>query len=365
MPDMPRPRKPYLQKETSRHGKVVWYFRRGKEKRVRIHGVYGSKKFNDEYDAALAGKTVETKAPVLQSTFRWLVDRYYASGRYEQLRPNTQRNHRLMLESVCKTGGSRKFRGVTSDDIRAGLVRREATPHMAASYVSVMRALFEFAKDSALIQVNPVSEDIVARQSKSDGYHTWTLEEVEQYETRHPVGTKARLALDILLYTGLRRSDAIVLGRQHVKDGIIRIRAGKNGVEITIPLLPPLAASIRACETGDLVFLTNARGEPWKNISFGYWFADRCNEAGVTEGRAHGLRKAGATIAANNGATPFELTAMYGWSSTKMAEVYTRKADRERLAERAANKLYPHPTDRCGEAPDAKPSIARLSNKSD
>lgn len=90
-----------------------------------------------------------------------------------------------------------------------------------------------------------------------------------------------------------------------------------------------------------MVFLSNTRGRSLKNIGFGYWFADRCDEAGVP-GRAHGLRKAGATIAANNGATPFELTAMYGWSSTNIAEIYTRKADKARLAERAANKPYPH-----------------------
>lgn len=348
MSTMPRPRKPYIQKETTRHGKVVWYFRRGKEKRVRLPGVFGSKEFNVAYDAALAGKAVEAPPRDAQGTMRWLVDRYYESGRFGQLRPNTQRNHRLMLESICKTGGKRKFAATTSEDVRAGMVRREATPHMAAAYVSVMRALFAFAKDSGWVKINPVTDDIKARQEKSDGYHTWTVEEVEQYQKRHQLGTQARLALDIFLYTGLRRSDAIKLGRQHIKGGTISIRAGKNGAEITIPLLSPLARSIEATKTGDLVFLLNAHNRPWTSNSFGYWFADRCVEAGVP-GRAHGLRKAGATIAANNGATAFELTAMFGWTSVKMAEVYTKKADRVRLAERAANKLYPHPTEGCGD----------------
>lgn len=348
MKGMPRPRKPYIQKETTRHGKVVWYFRRDKEKRIRLPGVFGSKEFNDAYNFALAGSPVEPKEKVSQSTMRWLVDRYYESGRFSNYRPNTQRNHRLMLESICKTGGKRRFAATTPDDIRAGLVRREATPHMAGAYVSIMRSVFQFAKDSGWIKANPVIEDIKARQEKSDGYHTWTVEEVEQYQDHHPVGTQARLALDIFLYTGLRRSDAIRLGKQHIKGNVINIRAGKNGAEITIPLLAPLARSIEATKTGDLVFLLNTQGRPWASNSFGYWFADRCDEADVP-GRAHGLRKAGATIAANNGATAFELTAMFGWSSVKMAEVYTRKVDRARLAERAANKLFPHPTERCGE----------------
>ena len=351
MPSMPRPRKPYVQKETTRHGKVVWYFRRGKEKRIRLPGVFGSKTFNAAYDAALAGAPVEAPPKVNQSTMRWLVDRYYESGRYSQLRPNTQRNHRLMLEDICKTAARRKFAATTPDDVRKGMVRRESTPHMAIAYVSVMRAIFAFAKDNGWVKINPVADDIKAKQEKSDGYHTWTVEEVERYQARHPLGTQARLALDIFLYTGLRRSDAITLGKQHIKGSTIHIRAGKNGAEITIPLLPPLAKSIEATETGDMVFLFNSHKRPWTSNSFGYWFTDRCDEAKVP-GRAHGLRKAGATIAANNGATSFELTAMFGWSSVKMAEVYTRKADRVRLAERAANKLYPHPTEECGQEPN-------------
>jgi integrase len=360
MADMPRPRKPYIQKETNRHGNTVWYFRRGKEKRIRLPGPFGSKEFNKAYDIAFRGEGPKNVA-ANQGTMRWLVNRYYESGRFAQMRPNTQRNHRLMLESVCETGGERSFGLARQVDIKAGIVKREDKPFMAATYVSVMRALFEFAKDSGYVTENPV-DGLKARQVKSDGYHTWTLDEVALYEATHPLGTQARLALDIFLYTGLRRSDAIRLGRQHIKDGVISIRAGKNGAEITIPLLSPLAKSIRATEVGDMVFLKNTRGRPWESNSFGYWFADRCDEAKVP-GRAHGLRKAGATIAADNGATAFELTAMYGWSSIKMAEVYTKKADRVRLAERAANKLFPPPVFGAGDVPEKSAEIKGLEKR--
>lgn len=337
---MPRPRKPYVQKETTRHGKVVWYFRRGKEKRIRLPGAFGSSEFNEAYVAAISGLPAKPRTTAPATTLRWLVDRFYESGRFNAYRPNTQRNLRLELERVCRTGANLNFAKIDAGDIRAGMLRREKTPHMVAEYIKAMRTLFRFAQDSQWIDADPTA-DIKARHVKTDGYHTWSLDEVARYQRRHPVGTQARLALDIMLYTGLRRGDAITLGRQHIRNGVISIRAGKNNAEIVIPVLPPLAESIEATKGGDLVFLLNTQGRPWKNISFGYWFADRCDEAGVP-GRAHGLRKAGATIAANNGATPFELTAMFGWSSTNVAEIYTRKADKVRLAERAANKLYPH-----------------------
>lgn len=348
MRGMPRPRKPYIQKETTRHGKIVWYFRRGKEARIRLPGAFGSAEFNKAYVAALTGSPVEAPTRATKATLRWLVDQYYQSVRFDNYRPNTQRNQRLALEDVCENGGGLIYREITSADIKRGLMRREKTPRMAEIYLVVMRSLFEFAKDNEWVARNP-ADGIKSKSVKTDGYHVWTVEEVARYQEKHLIGTQARLALDLMLYTGLRRSDAVTLGPQHVKDGVFTIRAQKNKAEIIVPVLPPLAASIAATKTGDMVFLLNTKGAPWKNISFGYWFAARCDEAKVP-GRAHGLRKAGATIAANNGATPYELTAMFGWTSTKMAEVYTKKADRTRLAERAANMLYPHQPKGAGEA---------------
>jgi integrase len=72
--------------------------------------------------------------------------------------------------------------------------------------------------------------------------------------------------------------------------------------------------------------------------SFGNWFRNACKEAGVP-GSAHGLRKAGATRAANNGATEAQLEAIFGWRGGGMAALYTREANRVKLAREAANKL--------------------------
>lgn len=340
MPIMPRPRKPYTHKETTRHGSTVWYFRRGKGKRIRLPGPFGSPEFNAAYDAALTGQPVQQKIAAPKSSLRWLVDQYFESGRFMLLSPETQEMRKRVLLSVCKTGGSLNFRAITADDIQRGKMRREGTPGAAMNYVKIMRALFKFAKDSTWISENP-AEEIEARMPHTDGFHTWTVAEVEKYQKVHPVGTQARLALDLMLYTGFRRHDAVKLGRQHIRDGLITYRTNKKGVTVEIPLLPPLAKSIEATETADLALLCSTRGKPWAKESFGAWFAEQCIAAGVT-GRAHGLRKAGATIAAENGANEFQLSAMYGWNDTRMALLYIKKANRKRMAEQAANALYPH-----------------------
>jgi integrase len=145
-----------------------------------------------------------------------------------------------------------------------------------------------------------------------------------------------------LLFTGLRRGDVVRLGRQHVKDGLISIRTEKQAGEgeVTLPMLDVLANTIAKSKTGDLTFLTTARGTAFVKESFGNWFRKACKAAGVP-GSAHGLRKAGATRAAENGATDRQLMALFGWSTGKMAHHYTHAADKKRLARDAVELLRP------------------------
>jgi integrase len=107
---------------------------------------------------------------------------------------------------------------------------------------------------------------------------------------------------------------------------------------VTIPILPPLQASQDAGPIGELTFIAGERGRPMKKESFGTWFRKACEKAGVP-GSAHGLRKAGATRAADNGATEAQLEALFGWRGGGMASLYTREANRAKLARNAAVML--------------------------
>lgn len=340
MPAMPRPRKPYVQRETSRHGKTVWYFRRGDGPRIRLRGEYESAEWLKDYDAAFAGTKRDEAPTAAKGTLKWLVQQYKDSGRFANLAPETRAMRTRMLDNICKTGGDLKISEIDKNMISAGFVRREATPYAAVNFVKMMSQLCSWAVAANYMAENPAT-NVEAVAPESDGHHTWTIEEVEKFREFHKVGTKARLAMDILLFTGFRRGDAVRFGRQHVRDGVIRYRATKNGVEVVIPLLQPLAESIAATETGDLAYLVTAHGRPWVKESFGTWFGEQCKAAGVP-GRAHGLRKAGATFAAENGANEMHLAAMYGWKNPRMAERYVRKANKTHMAKQAANALFPH-----------------------
>lgn len=341
--DMPRPRYPHLHTEITRHGRRVWYFRRGKGVRIRIDHEFGSDEFKAAYEAALAGNDAPKKQGGGAGTLRWLWDRYRDSQAWAGKSSATRRQRENIMRHVLESAGDKPISTITRKAIVAGRDRRKDTPAMARHFVETMRGLFQWAVDAEHAAADP-TQGVKTAKPRTEGHHTWTDEEADRYEARWPIGTRERLAFDILLYTGFRRGDAAAFGRQHVRNGVIHMTTekGQGKVTVVLPLLPPLAESITATKTGDMVFIAKADGTAMTKESFGNWFAEACMAADVP-GRAHGLRKAGATRAANRGASDAQLDAIFGWSGRGMAALYTKKANRTRLASEAAQLLIPEP----------------------
>ena len=334
--DMPRPRYPHIHQETHR-GVRYWYFRRGKGKRTRLKGDYGSKEFLASYEAALNGTEATEKAKGAINTLGWLIERYRDSGAWERLAPATQKQRENILGHVKKAAGDIPLSRVTRASIIDGRDRRSSTPGAANNFLKSMSALFKWAVEAQLMAESPAA-GVAKLPMKGDGFHTWTEEEIARFEARWHVGTRERLALAIFLYTGLRKGDAARLGRQHFGNGLIRLRTEKTRTPVVIPVLPALQFIIDATKTGDLALIAQANGRPMTKESFGNWFRDACKAAGVP-GAAHGLRKAGATRAAEAGATERELMAIFGWTDGKQAVAYTRAASVEALSRAGTAKL--------------------------
>ncbi|MGB0055426.1 MAG: tyrosine-type recombinase/integrase, partial [Methyloceanibacter sp.] len=212
--------------------------------------------------------------------------------------------------------------------------------HQARHFLDAMRGLFRWAHKAGLVKADPTVGVDNPPRKKSEGFIPWTEDHVTAYDARWPIGTRQRVWLDVLLYTGLRRGDAVRLGRPHVRNGIATIKTEKSGftIEVTLPILPVLQATLNAGPCGDLTFVAGAHGRPLTKESFGNEFRAACREAGVP-GSSHGVRKIAATRAANAGAAEAELDAIFGWTDRKMAAHYTQSANRRRLAAQAMAKL--------------------------
>lgn len=331
-----------VHREKNRHKTTVYYFRVGKGPRIRLPD-YGSPEFEEAYDAARMGTRKPRRRSAEEGTVRWLVTEYKKSLHFRGLDEITQRRRDAFFKDMVDKSGDAKLSRVTEQHIMDGRERRTGGKgHAANNFLKAVKPMFAYAKARGWIATDP-AKNVEYVETAKGGRAVWEIEDFQRFETRHPLGTMANLAVRLLLFTGLRRSDAIKLGRQHIRGGVVRYRPGKteksSNVVATFTALPPLLEAIEATKTGDLCFLVSERGEPFASgASFGNWFADRCGEAKVS-GRAHGLRKLGPTLAAEFGASAHELMAMWGWVTLEQAELYTKSANRERLGASAATKL--------------------------
>jgi integrase len=350
---MPRRLPPGCIEDLDRHGNIRIYFRLKGRPKVRLRGTPWTQEFMAEYEAASGGVSSSSKqSGVAPGTWRWLCVRYFAEcADYLRLDARTKHVRRSILESTfdepIAPGSPKLFRDfplsrMTADAIEVLRDRKIATPEAANSRIKAIRQVFKFGVRRKLTPTNP-ARDVEYFRSASAGFHSWTPEEVLQFEEHHPIGSKARLALALLLFTGQRRSDVIRFGKQHVRSGKLTFtqHKGRNRKpkQLTLPILAALQRVIDASPCGDLTFLVNDFNRPFTAAGFGNKFRDWCNQAGLRHCSAHGLRKAGATIAANNGATSRQLMSIFGWDTLKEAERYTRSADQQRLAQDAMHLL--------------------------
>ncbi len=347
---MPRRLPRYCVEDVDRHGTIRIYFRRHGRK-TRLAGTPWTPEFMAAYEEALAAETAAAAAPrperrkVLPGSWRWLCQDYLVRcAEFLTLERTTREAYRRTLESTydepIRPGASAVFADMPIARMQARQVKvlRDRKIQQRASAnnrVKVVRSVFRFAVEEGHAPANPAA-DVAYLKMATKGHHTWTVEEVRQFEAKHPIGTTARLAMALMLYTGCRRSDAVLLGRQHAREGWLKWTAYKNRnrspVEIEIPILPALRAVVAGSRTGHLTYLITKFGKPYSMGGFSGQFRDWCDQAGLPHCSAHGLRKAGATIAAENGASEHQLMAIFGWVDPKMAARYTQGARRRRLA---------------------------------
>jgi integrase/recombinase XerD len=224
-------------------------------------------------------------------------------------------------------------------------------PFGQRNFLNTLRAMFKWAVEEGRVPSDPTL-GVTRQKLKSIGYLTWSEEQIAQYQRKHPIGTMARLAIELMLATAARRGDAAKLGPHHVEDGTITFeqhkKEGDEAALVIIPLHPDFCGALAAMPPSNVVslkqastFLTTSHGQPFKTAaSFGNWFHDRCEEASLPKGiSAHGLRKATARRLADLGCTAHQIAAVTGHSTLAEVQRYTKDADKKRLAKEAMKKL--------------------------
>jgi len=316
--------------------KPVWYVRIGKGQRIRIKGVYGSPEFEAAYQAAIKGELTGAPPTAASGTLAWLWMLYRQVDAWKNLSLATRKQRERIMRQVLATGGDQPLSKITPSAVQKGIDRRKS--FAARHFVDTMRGMFKWAVTAQHVRSDPTVGKAIAKP-KTAGFPVWTEDELEQFERRWPLGTRERVMFGVFCYTGLRRGDAARLGKQHIRNGVIAIDTEKTGTRVTIPVLPELAEIIAAGPTGELSIIASKKGQPLRKEVVGTLFKEACKAAGIHGKSAHGIRKAAATRAANNGATVAMLEAIFGWEGGHMASLYTKAADRRRLAAEHMAKL--------------------------
>jgi integrase len=182
------------------------------------------------------------------------------------------------------------------------------------------------------------TRDIKRIRASSASHHPWTEVEIARFEARWPIGTRERLAMALLLYTGQRCGDVRLMGEQHFEDGCISVRQQKTRTKLLIPIHPELRQVLTSA-TSRMCFITSNNGSPYTAGSFGDWFKQGCRAAGLGHCSAHGLRHAAARRLADAGCSPHEIAAITGHRSLAEVARYTAAADQKRLAAAAMSKV--------------------------
>lgn len=340
----------HLVADTDRHGTVRYYVRVRGAKKVRLRADPDSPDFLAEYAAALARVMAEAKGEQARrregkGSIGWLIERYLAGDAFAALDEGTQARRRKILADFRAAHGEKPAATLRPRTLRRILAAWKTAhgPHGANNRLKGLRGLYRWAVDDELVEVDP-TRDVRPFSPRSDGFHTWTPDEIRKFMRRWPLGTAPRVAMTVMLATGFRVSDAFQVGPQHVQTGRIVYTPGKtrqaSGVTVDIPLLPILREALEAGPTGPENFVVGVRGRPFSSgKSLSESFKRWCREAGLGHVSAHGLRKGGATILAERGATASQLMAIYGWVKLEQAERYTRKASRRKMADALSDGL--------------------------
>jgi enterobacteria phage integrase len=325
-----------------RHGQVRYYFRRGHGPRIVLEGKPCSAAFMESYNRAMAGDPVERveRKRGEPGTFDRLVQEYYQSPEYLKNAKSTQRQYRGWIEKLLldEKLGPRLVHQMTRTHVRKIIGKRSSeTPGAANNTLAILKILMGFAIDNDWRSDNPA---LRIRRFELGEHYSWTEEEIEIYENYWKIGSKERIAFDLLLYTGQRVSDVSGMSWTDFEGNLVQVVQEKTGAKLWIRVHPLLAKSVACWPKRHVVLVPSSRNQKFKTGGLSSFMARKIERAGLPERCvAHGLRKAAARRLAEAGCSANEIASVTGHASLAEVQRYTKAAEQKRLAIAAMGRL--------------------------
>lgn len=334
----------YIHVYQDRHGKERVYFNRPGVKKIALPGPIYSEAFWTAYHKALAGNPVEPIAGATKTakgSVSDLITRYYQSAEFIKKRPATQRNYKSVLEPFRAEHGDKPVSMIEPKHLSA-IVSAVALRSTSAAYNLRKRLvmIFKLAIELDFIKRSPMP-DVKRVDHQTKGYETWSEEDIAKFRAHWRQGTPQRIAMEILLYTGLRRADAVRLGPQHIRGDYIEITAQKTDADLSIPIHADFRAVLDTIPHRHMVFIATAYGAARSEKAFTNWIIEAARDAGLPPHRSpHGLRKATCRRLAEAGCSVWQIMAITGHRDIKEVQKYVEAANQKKLAKDGINMTY-------------------------
>lgn len=303
-------------------------------------------RFHSIYTAARAGivptRKAEDQQPVAH-TLQWLcslhlqwLERQVGAGK---MSPKTLKSRRGSFRSIC-TGHGDKRMTIPPTALKRIEGEMADRPEAFAALRKNLSAMYGWAVDHGYCDGNPIASYRSDRREKRErGAKPWRQEHFDAYFRRHPWGSMASLALNLIFYTGgCRIGDASILGRQHIemrqgRQWLVWQPLKRGSAPMAVPLAGPLAAEIEAQKVIGGSFILNAHGQPFASPdAMSKRFSSWCAEAGIPGMSAHGVRKAVAHILARQGASGYAIATALAHTDQRTTAIYTASYERDGLS---------------------------------
>lgn len=338
-----RTKKPrWVHRYTDHNGIERIYLRKPGVKRIVLPGPVGSRAFWDAYNAVVTDQPREvlvTRNPA--GSISSAIAGYYSSAEYQRLSPTSTANYRRVLEKFREEHGEKRLAALETKHVNAIMDAMARTPAAANGLRKRLHSVFEYAIGAGLVIDNPIKRAKRVRYDQKS-YRSWTEADIMAYRAKWKDGSTYRLALELLLYTGLRRSDVVRVGWKHVKDGAIHISTVKSQhkTHLRIPIHAELRHHLDLVPSDRTTFLATIAGEDRSAKGFTNWLREAAHDAGLpSDSSPHGLRHAACRRLAEAGCTPHQIQSITGHKNLAEVETYTRAVDQARLAESAIARL--------------------------
>lgn len=320
---------PYVNSYRSQHGRWRYYFRRKGCKRIALPHP-DDPGFLEAYSAA-KGETKPKLAAITQGSFAALCHDYMQSADFVQLATSTKREMKYVINALIEEHGVKPLAKLERRHILGWKDKLASKPGAANKMLRTVKQLMTFAEARGLRSDN-LGKGI--KMMRGGRWRAWTDEELLAFEEKWAFGTRERTGYALALYTGQRREDLVNLTWKSIAGEAFRLKQGKTGTGVVIPIHPELKKALAAVyPRHEAAIIAGDKGQKLSPVYFGHLMAAAIDDAGLTRGPKgcllHGLRKTAGRQLAEAGALVAPIT---GHRTERMTAEYSRDANQEKLA---------------------------------